>query len=68
MYKTLFFALLSGMIWLGSMILAFFAGAIVVIIYGDNKKPGHVRYTGPTRRAPAPPAPPRTGDVPIRGE
>lgn len=37
-YKTLFFALLSGFFWVGSVILAFFGGAIFQSIMTDKDK------------------------------
>jgi hypothetical protein len=56
-YKTLFFALLSVFFWVGSVILAFFGGAIFQSMVTDKKEKeqaekdnrghaGHVRYTG----------------------
>lgn len=39
MYKTLFFALTTAIMWIGSLILAFFAGAIVMSMWDDEKKP-----------------------------
>lgn len=68
-YKTLFFALLSIVFWIGSVILAFFGGAIVTSMLDDRKKreqeekegwSGRVHYTGPSRRS--------CDDVPIPGE
>jgi hypothetical protein len=66
-YKTLFYATLASLIWVGSMILAFFGGMITMSMWQDkqtkDEEPGHaghVRYSGPTRRP--------CGDVPIPGE
>lgn len=68
-YKTLFFALLSVLFWVGSVILAFFGGAVFQSMMTDRDKekeqaekdgPDRVRHTGPSRRP--------CGDVPIPGE
>jgi hypothetical protein len=38
MYKTLFFALMTTVLWIGSLILAFFGGAIAMVIFTDNNE------------------------------
>jgi hypothetical protein len=50
MYKTLFFALVTIVLWIGSLILAFFGGAITWAVINDKKKEEQMHY-GIHRRA-----------------
>lgn len=52
MYKTLFFALVSVVLWIGSLILSFFTGAVVMSMFDNRpRRPGlYPTYGGIARR------------------